>query len=650
MSGITAVLSRDRRPVAETLARAQLDAITHRGDADRPPRLWLGQEVALGHVGAPTTQEAEHEQLPAPDATGRYWLTWDGRIDNRAELANALRLDAPAARAMTDADYVRAAFARWGEDCVHHLLGDWAVIIWDAHSRRLFAAKDPLGWRQLFYVTADGVLALGSEPRQLFAGGLIRPEANQEYVHRYLAGAMQEPGVTCYAGVQELEGGQILTASDDGPIAVRTYWRRPRAAVGPFRRPEDVVDAFEAVFREAVRARLRSGRKLGVFLSGGLDSSYVAAVAAQQGASVKAITAFAPGTRWLDERPYARALTGYLGIEHAEIDIADCWALSRHRLAAGVFDEATHPPQGAMMVRLAQAAHESGVGTVLRGEGGDERMIGDDRFIADALLHGKLASALRLARHVEPARPVWRTVAVSCVRALAPNPVQDAIARRRRRTAGAPVAPLVAPDRRWRSHANQERTTLWPRRRALGREWQVYRDVVRTIVPWQDRHAFAPFRVDQRSPFQDLRIVELMASTPEWMKRYGGRPKDLLRAAAARVLPDGIVDQRGNGIFNELLVDGLATEEQRRVREAVEAVTSFPGVQCSNARAEVARWTAEARAARDPTRHVLTTWQPTWRLVTVGLWLRNLEVPRSHVAGDGPHSPGAFTAAVTEGR
>ena len=160
MSGIMAALSLTGRPVDQDLARALLAAIMHRGDC--PPRLWEGDGIALGHVNLPTTPEAEREHLPACDPSGRAWITWDGRLDNRDQLARLLQRDPASAHTMTDADYVLAAYAQWGESCVHRLLGDWAFIIWDNHTRRLLCAKDPLGWRQLVFGEHAGLLLIGS--------------------------------------------------------------------------------------------------------------------------------------------------------------------------------------------------------------------------------------------------------------------------------------------------------------------------------------------------------------------------------------------------------------------------------------------------------------------------------------------------------
>ena len=132
---------------------------------------------------------------------------------------------------MTDADYVLAAYERWGSECVRRLLGDWAIVIWDTRERKLFCAKDPLGWRQLYYAERDGLLAVGSEPQQLFVGGFVPKEVNNEYVLRFLGDALQEPGETCYAGVMELDGGSSITVSN-GLVKRSTFWKYPKVTNG----------------------------------------------------------------------------------------------------------------------------------------------------------------------------------------------------------------------------------------------------------------------------------------------------------------------------------------------------------------------------------------------------------------------------------
>jgi len=611
MSGLMACLSLDGRPVPQDLARALLAAIAHRGD--RPPRLWCGEGIALGHVNLPTTPEAEREELPASDPTGRYWLTWDGRLDNRDELAQALALDPARAREMTDAEYVLAAYVRWGDDCVARLIGDWAVVIWDRLARRLICAKDPLGWRPLFYARHAGRLLLGSEPRQLIVPGAAPCAVNHEHVLRHLADAVQEPGSTCYAGVHELEGGQRLIVHDNR-LTVDTWWDRPHVRPRPYRRVEEFVDEFVALFRTATRAQLRTNRRVGVFLSGGLDSSYVTAVATELGAHLCGLTGFAAGTSQMDERGYARIVSEHLGIEHVEVDIGECWSLSSRVLTDEMFDSTEHPPQGAAQVHLARTARELGIGVVLGGEGGDEFLTGD-MWAADALLRGRPRTAWRIAQAMRGDRSPLAAFAHHTVPYLVPHTLQDAWRRLRSRPLYLGFPPTVTPRRDWISWAGWERTTAWRPAHTARVRWRLYRRVVAHFVYWRDRHVFAAHGLEHRAPFNDRRIVELMAAIPPWMTRFRGRCKDLLREALARVLPAAIADRLDNGIFDELVWEGAARESER-VHAALAALRALPGVRWAEVEREVSHWTR--------TRH--PWWQPSWAALTAGLWLHSLGV------------------------
>lgn len=634
MSGLLALLSLDGRAVTEARARPSLSMIAGRGD--HAPQLWLDDGVALGHVHRATTPEAERERLPASDPSGRYWITWDGRIDNRAELTRLLALDAPAAAALTDADFVLAAFARWGEACVEHLLGDWALVIWDSEARRLFAAKDPLGWRQLYYTQSGGLLAIGSEPQQFFAGGVLSPRVNEDYLLRLLAEAMHEPSSTCYEGVRELDGGQLLTATGDG-VSVHTYWSRPATRDLGFRDPHEYVDAFLELSREAMRARLRANRRVGLFLSGGLDSSYLAALAADVGAELVAITSYAPELG-IDEREYARAVAGELGIEHVELDISDCWGFSRRWLTDEAFDTPGVLPIGAHLLSQAAAARELGCGVVLTGHGGDEWFDGDDRFIPQALLARKPRTAWKYARMTRGTRPAWLELVRASLDGFIPHSVQDPLKRLAGHGDDLALSAIVSGKqrRRWVSPLRRQRNVVWRRRRALELRWEMYRQGTRTTNGWRDRQVLTPHGLDIRAPLNDLRIIELMVSTPEWIKRYRGRRREVLRAAGSRLIAGDVFERPDKVFFNNLVVDGLS-REQERMRSGVERIAAYPGVNAARVR--------ESASTALRTLHTDAR-DPFLRLVAAGLWLRALDSGTPSSPDPGSSAAAPVTAGV----
>jgi hypothetical protein len=147
--------------------------------------------------------------------------------------------------------------------------------------------------------------------------------------------------------------------------------------------------------------------------------------------------------------------------------------------------------------------------------------------------------------------------------------------------------------------------------------------VVRRSVYWRERHALTPRGIEHRGPFQDLRILQLMAETPEWMKRYGGRRKEILRGAESGLLPPEIPARTDNGIFQELLDSGLTFHELPRVRLATASLSSLKGIDASRLQSEVDDWLI--------TKH---RWgMPVLRAIFAGLWLGNQRVPRTTQVG-----------------
>lgn len=612
MTAIVGLLSMDGREADPGVARTMLAGLVRRRGG--LPGLRVEPGAAIGVAHRPTTPEAERECLPALDPSGRYLAAWDGRIDNRDALADALGFDAATSRTATDVDYVLAAFARWGDGCVDHLLGDWTISIWDRNRRRLFCAKDPLGWRPLYFANAPGVFLFASDPRSLVESGLVPDTPNFDYLDRYLAAARPEPGATPYAAIRELDAGETLSVRN-GTVRTRRHWDGPTPRERPYRRAEEYVDEFVDVFRQATRARIRSNRPVGVYLSGGLDSSYVTATAVQLGAMPTAITASAPDAG-IDERAHARAVASEWGAPAVDVDISGCWALSSAHLGEDGFDDPRMPPQGPHLVALAAAARDAGCTVVLDGEGGDEWLDGDTRFLASSLLRHGPREALALARIVHPDRPASRTVLRALFDASGPSLLHGWVYGALGRSYGPPgdgVEPALAPRAGWRLEREFEITQLWRRRHASRMLLARHRDRSRAIRGWIVRHALGPSGVETRSPFHDLRIVELMASTPEWVKRAGGRRRAVLRTAGARLSASGVFDREDKTHFDTLIRRGLFERERDRVRSAVGALASYPGVRPG---ALAALYPAGGQDDRP--------WLAAWRLASAGLWLRRV--------------------------
>ncbi|MGE3077100.1 MAG: asparagine synthetase B [Dehalococcoidia bacterium] len=612
MSGIMALVSLDGRPIPSDLPRAQLAAIAHRGEWE--PRLWEGPGIALGHVNLPRTPEAEREFLPASDSSERYWITWDGRLDNRDELAPKLGYDAVERAQKTDADYVLDAYIKWKDECVHQLLGDWAIVIWDNQERKLFCAKDPIGWRQLYYAEHEGLLAVGSEPQQFFANGWLAPEANIEFVLKTLAQALVSPNISCWSGISELRGGQALQLSSE-QHDVSSHMPYPAIRERNYRDPETYVDEFEDLVLRATKARLRSNVPVGCSLSGGLDSSYTTAIANKVQPGLQSFTVFVPNTKALDERNYARLVAQEVGSELVETDVSDCWYLSSQWLPDTTLDQPILPGAGPSLRKLAHDVVNAGVGVLIGGEGGDEWLGGSWSpasypAIASAIWAGRFRLAGRFANGP---RFGAKAIATSVLDGFSPKPVKAAIQPFRRQQS-ITFRPFIRSERDWIPLAAVGFARPWDLEGRAKGAFAIYRQVVANEVGWRDRHVFSGLGIENRSPFNDWRVVELLASTPDWAKQFSGQYRAILRTALQREGLNAVGSRTTKGTYAELSRPGILERELYRTTLGLTKISELESVRTSVIEGEFQRWKRSNEAANGD----------VFRLATTGLWLHQL--------------------------
>jgi len=239
-----------------------------------------GSEVCSGSVGMVygafhTTRESRLEIQPLISNEGHV-LSWDGRLDNREQLIRetADHFD----RAPTDVELVMKAFQKWGQNFVKHLLGDFALALWDAENRTLLLARDPAGPRPLFYQLSSSRIVWSSELSTLLDCSESL-EIDDEYVAGYLTG-YAEPALTPYKGISAVDPGTVLLIGNETLQATRFWELDPNLEIR-YKTDEEYEEHFREIFREAVRCRLRTDKPVWAQLSGGLDSSSIVCMADQ---------------------------------------------------------------------------------------------------------------------------------------------------------------------------------------------------------------------------------------------------------------------------------------------------------------------------------------------------------------------------------
>jgi len=291
MSGIVGIINLDGAPVDAELLRRMTDSMTFRGpDAQA---VWVDGNVGLGHTLLRTTWEAETEKQPLT-LDGRVWLTADARIDGRAELISELeiklrtKLRIPersnandfCSETPNDAELIFHAYHAWGEDCVKHLIGDFAFAIWDGRERRLFCVRDQFGVKPFYYARFADCFVFSNTLNCVRLHPAVSAKLNDVAIGDFLLwGENQEPATTAFADIARLPGANALAISTSDRC-VRRYWSLPTDFHLNYKDSREYPEQFRALLSQSVEDRLRTDR-VALEFSGGLDSTSVAATAKQ---------------------------------------------------------------------------------------------------------------------------------------------------------------------------------------------------------------------------------------------------------------------------------------------------------------------------------------------------------------------------------
>jgi asparagine synthase (glutamine-hydrolysing) len=276
MSGMVGLINTDGQPVDRRLLQHLTEFMEFRGPDAR--NIWISGQVGFGHTLLRTTFESEREEQPC-SLEGQVWITADARIDGRADLIR--RLEGQGClnlKATSDPELILHAYHVWGEDCLQYLLGDFAFAIWDGPKRQLFCARDHFGVKPFYYARVGNCLVFSNTLNCLRRHPEVSDELNDLAIADFLLFDFnQDPATTSFADIHRVPPAHCLTLHG-GALQVRRYWTLPQEGLLRYARQQDYVDHFKELLKQAVADRLRT-RAVGVFMSGGLDSPMVAALA-----------------------------------------------------------------------------------------------------------------------------------------------------------------------------------------------------------------------------------------------------------------------------------------------------------------------------------------------------------------------------------
>jgi asparagine synthase (glutamine-hydrolysing) len=559
MCGICGIFHTDRSRRAERDALGAMNQrIVHRGPDD--DGFFFDGNVGLA-IRRLSIIDIKTGHQPIANEDENVWIVYNGELYNHQELRKELEARGHRYRTKSDTETIIHLYEEYGRDCVKYLRGMFAFAIWDRRNRKLFIARDRLGIKPLYYRYDGRTLLFGSEIKAILAYPGVRPEFNRGTLAEYLAfGYIAEPQ-TMYAGIHKLLPGHVMEITEGEEPRISLYWDLD-VKVDDGNRPRSYyVERYRELLESCVASHLMSDVPLGVFLSGGLDSSAVAALTTRIRKEPIETFAVGYGEDTFSELPFARRVAQHIGSKHREVRLSrDEFFEALPRLIWHE-DEPIVWPSSVSLFFVARLARER-VTVVLTGEGSDETLAGYTRY-AWTLLNAKMDHAYRTLTP-EMLRNLLRD-------GIQQGPLSAALYRKLEHTF------LVRDGNSWPSfyfdnfysafsEAEQRELLSDDAVEAAGNAYDgsmqywdaspgdmlhrlLYTDIKTYLVELlmkQDQMSMAA-SIESRVPFLDHELVEFTASIPAKYDIKGLAGKFILKSAVEDVLPNDIVYRQKMG-------------------------------------------------------------------------------------------------------
>jgi asparagine synthase (glutamine-hydrolysing) len=601
MCGIAGIVSSTALDPSDSARALRMrDILVHRGPDEAG--IHVDPHSALAHRRLSIVDLTSGQQpLANEDAT--VWVVYNGEIYNHRDVRAVLETAGHRYRTQSDTETIVHAYEEWGDECVHRFRGMFAFAIWDAPRRRLLLVRDRLGVKPLYWTRAGDRLLFGSEIKALLESGYVPIRANEKALPELLTTRYQSSDETMFEGIRRLMPGHLLVY-EDGCVRVRQYWDIPIRKGGAARRVRDrdlIVD-FRTRLEESVRLRLMSDVPLGMFLSGGLDSSVVAGLMARMIDRPLETFSVAFKERAFSELTYSRAVARAVGANAHEVVIgAREFFDALPRLIWHEDEPIAHP--SSVPLYFVSALARDRVKVVLTGEGSDELLAGYGKYprslfnwraggIYERTTPGQIRRLMR--DWIVPRMPGrLRRVAARSFLAVGRTPegmffdtfaairleaLRTLLSRDLRERATVEAA--YGPSRAWFDRPTGGASVL---DRLLYADLKTY--LVELLMK-QDQMSMAA-SIESRVPFLDHELVEFAAGLPDRWKLRGFSTKRILRAAAVDLLPREILSRpkmgfpvpfglwmRGSGIdvARQVLLDPRARQRGLFDSTAVERI------------------------------------------------------------------------------
>lgn len=569
MCGIAGALSFQSSSfeITEPYINQMRDSMVHRGPDGAGTWISPNRKVGLAHRRLSIIDLSEAAGQPMSNPSGQIWLTFNGEIYNH----QAIREEINAIHTTewktdhSDTEVILKAYELWGIDCIHKFRGMFAFAIWDARSQEMWLVRDRIGIKPLYYSMHNGRLVFASEIKALLKDPEQKREVNETAFYHYLSFLTTPAPETLFAGIKKLKGGHLLRVKANGEIHESRYWdvwdhTQPLVGVSE----EEVSRQLLETLNEAVRLRKVADVPIGIFLSGGIDSSTNAALFSK--GETRPVKTFSIGYQgdyktYKNELEYAKQMADLVGAEYHERRLTIDDLIDFLPQMVELQDEPIADPVCVPVYYVSKLARDNGVIVCQVGEGADELFWGYESW----------KIKLRLQEYND--LPIPNFIKKLGLGALGLAGKKESLYYEflRRGTYGEPVfwggaeAFTEAEKKSVLSKRLRSQFANYSSWEALKPIYQNFQDKAweKSHLNWMtylDLNMRLPelllMRVDKMSmgvslegrvPFLDHKFVELAMSIPSHMKTKNGVSKSILKKAVRGVIPDNIIDRKKQG-------------------------------------------------------------------------------------------------------
>lgn len=569
MSAICGIVRFDGKPVDSSELETMVESSPYRGPDG--VGYHLHENAGFAHLAFHVTPESAHEKQPLISEDGRLVLVADVRLDNRDELFGKLGIRKHVDRVVTDPELILAAWQKWGQACVEHLLGDFVFSIWDSTTKSLFLARDPLGAYCVHYHQVGKQFIFASEITAILDMPFIEPTIKEKRVLRvieFLPGNHEE---TFFEDVYYLAPAHCMEITANGRHQWR-YWDIDPGFQTRYESDDEYAEHLLDLVQQSTISRMRCTGTVGISLSGGHDSTLVAAQAASYLAETQAEQLKLKSFSYVfdrlhdcDERRFIEPVVDQYGLDAHYVQGDELWTFRHLEKQKIPKDHLWTNCFVNLPLSIAGAARQAGCQVLLDGHYGDALFAGSNLAVAD-LLSGARFARLFTYLNRNASEINWkRDVLLQGLGPLAPDWVKKLYRQLRTYSKGLNIEGLTAEKKQMAVRIKNNLKMLPVPDKMRPGEKRRYRSLMNPA--WAQGFAavrantYNRFGIEPSSPLYSQKIVEFILSVPEDRINRPGKPSYLQVNAMRRVLPDVVCDRQQKTSFTDLLKTGVLEKE-----------------------------------------------------------------------------------------